>query len=229
LHDIIAFSKREWMNRLLLAFLTIITWSFNVYCVPIETPDFEESNEFIIKSPPNWGYRTFRGKNGLIGALWPYGTSFNSTDTAIFVFVQNDEEKLPAKPDNIQLFTEKCPKMNFHFWNGNDNDETASIAEQYFIGRCGRTMILFKEVIGKYTLVIVLVSSRYVTKRQLKDAKNVVAAYVEEIKKYIKIKSEDDSEDNSENEDDDENSSKSKKKKGNKKGGGKEGEEEETK
>ncbi|MDR2782174.1 MAG: hypothetical protein LBB21_07050 [Holosporaceae bacterium] len=174
------------MGRLLL-FLFVLC-EFSVRGVPIETPELDERNEFAIQSPEDWGYRTFKGKNGLIGVLWPKGTSFNSTDTAIFVFVQDSKEKLPKKPDNINLFTEKCPKAKFKFskMTKRKRDETLSIAEEYFSGRCGRTMILFKEVIDNYTIIVFLASARYVSKKHLSDTKKVVANYRKEIEKYIK-------------------------------------------
>jgi hypothetical protein len=186
------------MERSIVVFLVILS-EFCAQGVPIETPEFDERNEFVIRAPDDWGYRTFNGKNGLIGALWPRGTSFNSTDTAIFVFLQNNNEKLPKKPANINLFTEKCPKANFKFSkiskeskkrrkkdDDDNDDETFSIAEEYFSGRCGRTMILFKEVIENYTVVIFFASAKYVSKKQLEDAKTVAANYRKEIAKYIR-------------------------------------------
>ncbi|MDR0631657.1 MAG: hypothetical protein LBF54_00175 [Holosporaceae bacterium] len=175
------------MGRCCLLFLIVILLNLEVFSVPIETPEFDERNEFVIRSPEGWGYRTFRGKNGLIGALWPAGTSFNSTDTAIFVFLQNDNEKLPSVPDNINLFTEKCLKANFKFSTKKGQDRTQSIAEEYFSGRCGRTMILFKEVIdNNYTVIIALVSANYVSKAQMASAKEVASAYREEIERRHK-------------------------------------------
>ncbi|MDR1334604.1 MAG: hypothetical protein LBJ71_05285 [Holosporaceae bacterium] len=180
------------MGRLLLFLFTLL--EFSVHGVPIETPEFDERNEFVIQAPEEWGYRTFNGHNGLIGALWPRGTSFNSTDTAIFIFLQNNNEKLPPKPNNINLFTEKCPKAMFRFLKTakeKEDDETLSIAEEYFSGRCGRTMVLFKEVISEYTVIIALVSARYVSKKQLADAKLIAASYRKEIRKYLKNISDD--------------------------------------
>jgi hypothetical protein len=174
------------MGRCCLLFLIIILSNLGVFGVPIETPEFDERNEFVIRSPEGWGYRTFRGKNGLIGVLWPAGTSFNSADTAIFVFIQNDNEKLPPLPNNINLFTEKCSKANFKFSTKKDQDKTQSIAEEYFTGRCGRTMVLFKEIIDNYTVIIALVSANYISKAQLNSTKEIVSAYKEEIEKYIK-------------------------------------------
>jgi hypothetical protein len=175
--------------------------------VPIATPEFDERNEFVIQAPEEWGYRTFNGHNGLIGALWPRGTSFNSTDTAMFIFLQDDGRKLPKRPDNINLFTEKCPKAKFKFLKPSNvkksDDETLSIAEEYFSGRCGRTMVLLKEVVNEYTVVIALVSAHYVSKKQLVDAKAVAASYSKEIKKYIKnISSDSESDDKSDDDDD---------------------------
>ncbi|MDR0968352.1 MAG: hypothetical protein LBL99_01805 [Holosporaceae bacterium] len=175
------------MVRFVLFLLATLFTNFTCRGVPIATPDFDERNEFVIKDPHDWGYRTFNGKNGLIGVLWPAGTSFNSADSAIFVFLQNNKEKLPAKPCNINLFVEKCPKANFKFASSKEkNDQTLSIAEQYFSGRCGRTMILFKEAIEEYVVIIALVSAQYVTKKQLADAKEVASAYRKEIEKSIK-------------------------------------------
>ncbi len=173
------------MKRVVWFFLLLILCWGDVKCDPIETPDFDERNIFAIKSPLGWGYRTFVGKNGLIGALWPAGTSFNKTDTAVFVFLQNNNEPLPEVPDNINLFREKCEKADFKFAApSSENDVTQSIAEHYFSGRCGRTMILLKEQIGNYTVIVAFVSARYVTKKQLDDVKEIVRSYKREIQKY---------------------------------------------
>ncbi|MDR2158356.1 MAG: hypothetical protein LBO02_03515 [Holosporaceae bacterium] len=197
------------MEKLILFFFLIIFSNFRVYGVPIETPEFDERNEFVIKSPAGWGYRTFNGKNGLIGALWPSGTSFNSADTAVFIFLQNSNEEIPRKPDNINLFTEKCPKAKFKFSSSRDNeDETLSIAERYFSGRCGRTMILFKENVDNYTVVIALVSSKYVSKKQLTDVKIIALSYKKEIEKYIKGLSNSDDEEQDDSTENDENQKK---------------------
>jgi hypothetical protein len=171
-----------------LFFLVVICLNFWVCGIPIETPEFEERNKFVIRSPGGWGYRTFNGKNGLIGVLWPSGTSFNSTDTIAFVFLQNNNEKLPRKPANIKIFNEKCPRAGFKFANSKDEDnETLSIAETYFSGRCGRTMILFKESVRNYTVIVALISAKPVLQKQLVDTKQIIAAYKKEIEKYLKI------------------------------------------
>lgn len=174
------------MKRVVWFFLLLILCGGEVKCDPIETPDFDERNIFAIKSPLGWGYRTFVGKNGLIGVLWPAGTSFNKTDTAVFVFVQNNNEPLPEEPDNVNLFREKCEKADFKFApTDSSNDETQSIAENYFRGRCGRTMILMKEQVGDYTIIIAFVSARYVTKQQLDEVKEVIKSYKKEVQKYL--------------------------------------------
>lgn len=170
----------------------IIFWLFFIMtprgsCVPIQTPDLEERNEFVIRSPDNWGYRTFRGKNGLIGVLWPGNVSFNMTDTACFVFLQTADQSIPEVPDNVNLFREKCPEADFKFFSEENDNPTYSLAETYFTGRCGRTTILFKETIRQYTLIFALISGRYISKREFADIKNVVKAYRIEVKKYLKM------------------------------------------
>jgi len=194
------------MGRLMkvLLFVTSVLLSFGVYGDPIETPDEEERNEFCIRSPDGWGYRTFEGNNGLIGTLWPAEKTFNSTDTAVFVFLQNDNEEFPEAPHNINIFMEKCPQASFHFFKkesdkeeegeddkkeNHENDDTLSIAEEYFSGRCGRTMILFKEKVEYYTVIIALVSAKYVSKSQLADVKLAARAYRREIEKYLEDQS----------------------------------------
>ena len=163
----------------------IILSNFTVYSDIIETPEHDERNTFVIDPPDGLGYRTFAGKNGLISVLWPSECSFNSSDTAIFVFIQNNNEPLPDIPDNINLFMEKCPQANFKFASPKDRkDETLSISERYFSGRCGLTMILFKEDIGNLTLVVLLASAKYVSSSQMADAKAIVAAYTKEITKH---------------------------------------------
>lgn len=167
--------------------LPILLFSnFLAVAVPIDTPEVDERNEFVIKCPFGWGYRTFKGHNGLIGVLWPANTSFNLTDTAVFVFLQTAYEDIPDEADNINLFTEKCPLAQFKFAEeGTENDNTLSIEEKYFSGRCGRTMVLFKEVVGPYTLVFAYISANYVSKKQFFDVKQMVAAYKDEVQKYI--------------------------------------------
>jgi hypothetical protein len=174
-----------------LLFSTTIFLNFWVCGIPIETPEFDERNEFVIRSPEGWGYRTFNGKNGLIGVLWPSGTSFNSTDTIAFVFVQNDNEKLPEKPANIDIFNEKCPGAGFKFAKAKDEEnDTLSIAETYFSGRCGRTMILFKESVENYTVIVAFVSAKPVLQKQLTAVKQIAPAYKKEIENYLKIMTE---------------------------------------
>ena len=172
------------------------------YSVPIDTPDVDERNNLVIRSPDGWGYRTFRGNNGLIGVFWPKGTSFNKTDTAVFVFLQDSNEQFPEIPDNINLFTEKCTKATFKFAEITaDENPTKSLGEKYFNGRCGHTMILSEEKIDNYRIVIALVSAKpYVTKTQLRDLKEISNAYRRETEEYItnkqNINLEDDEEDN---------------------------------
>jgi hypothetical protein len=180
----------------------------------IETPEVEEWGEFAVKVPSGWGYRSLSGRNGLVGVLWPAKKSFNKSDTAIFVFLQNDGETLPKKPNNIQILVDKCPKLTFHFSTAkgisleteNDSkekefaqeDETISIAEEFFSGRCGRTMILFKEVVSSYSIVVALISGRYVSLDEFNVAKHVTAAYREEVMAHIKaLSGEDGNEDKS--------------------------------
>lgn len=172
------------MKRVVCFFLLLILFGFEVKCDPIYTPDFDPRNIFAIKSPIGWGYRTFAGENGLIAVLWPAETSFNRTQTAVFVFIQNADAPLPEVPDNIHLFREKCEKADFKFAKSN-NDVTKSIAENYFEGRCGRTMILLKEQVGNYTIIVSFVSAGYVTKKQLDEVKEVVRSYKYEIQKYL--------------------------------------------
>lgn len=156
--------------------------------VPIDTPDPDERNNFVIRCPDGWGYRTFEGNNGLIGVLWPKGTSFNLTDTAIFVFLQDNNEPFPEEPDNINLFDEKCPKAKFMFdKTRSDSDLTQSLGERYFSGRCGRTMVIMKERIENYNIIILAVSAKkYITKDQLYDLKEITRAYRREAEAYLR-------------------------------------------
>ncbi|MDR1560950.1 MAG: hypothetical protein LBS23_01190 [Holosporaceae bacterium] len=175
------------MKRLCLFFIIFSLINDELSSNPIETPELDERNKFVIQAPPEWAYRTFQGENGLIGVLWPFRTSFNLSDTVIFVFLQNTDSQLPNNPENINLFTEKCPKANFKFAKSKDlNDPTKSIEETYFSGRCGRTMVLFEERVRPYNVIISLISSKYISKQQLADVKEIVSSYKAEIEKYIK-------------------------------------------
>lgn len=170
----------------LLSLLFTLMIGFDSVCVPIETPDYPEKNELVIRAPFGWGYRTFQGKNGLIGVLWPKGTSFNDCDTAVFVFLQNMEDNLPEEPENGYLFSEKCDKSAFKFViPEDDEDETMSIGEKYFLGPCGRTEVLFEERIESYRIVIMLASSYYIPKGLFKDVKYIVSAYRKELEKNL--------------------------------------------
>ena len=173
-----------------LAFFVLMFFAFTeTRAVPIETPDTDERNNFVVRAPDGWGYRTFKGNNGLIGVFWPRGTSFNRTDTVVFVFLQNSDEELPKIPDNINLFTEKCTKARFKFATPlSDDNPTKSLGEKYFNGRCGRTMILMKEEVENYRIVMALVSAKpYITKKQLMDLKEISNAYRHEAEEYIKV------------------------------------------
>lgn len=169
-----------------LCFFALLIFSFSIYGREITTPEIEEKNKFFIHSPSDWGYRTFKGENGLIGALWPANTSFNLTETAIFVFLQTADEKLPEIADNINLFHEKCPGMDFKLFTPEKNNNIFSLNETYFSGRCGRTTVLFKETIGQYTLIFALISGNYITKKQFEDTKAIVKAYKDEVENYVK-------------------------------------------
>jgi len=172
----------------LLYYLFSLLFFFGSYCVPIETPDQPERNKFVINAPDGWAYRTFKGNNGLIGVLWPKGTSFNDCDTAVFVFIQHiNEPFLPEVPENSHLFKEKCPKAEFNFTHlEDDQDATMSIEEKYFTGLCGRTEVLFEEKIQNIRAVTVLASSFYVSQNLFEDVKYIVSAYRKEIEKELK-------------------------------------------
>lgn len=158
-------------------------------CLPIETPDQPERSQFVIKAPSGWAYRTFKGNNGLVGVLWPKGTSFSDCDTAVFVFIQNFDEPLPKIPDNIQIFGEKCQKAEFKFADRkNDQDKTFSIEEKYFSGFCGRTQILFEEKVKNFRIITMLASSFYVSRDLFEDVKYIVSAYKTEIEDSLGIK-----------------------------------------
>jgi hypothetical protein len=175
------------MKNFSLCFVALFAICGKLLADPIETPEFDERNKFVIHAPEDWAYRTFNGDNGLIGVLWPIGNNYNQADTVVFIFAQEFGSRLPAKPANIHLFTEKCPQANFVFSKNKDgSDPTKSIEETYFTGRCGRTMILFEEKVGKYAIIAALISSKHVPKEQLDDARTVVNAYKKEIEKYIK-------------------------------------------
>ena len=159
-------------------------------CVPIETPDQPERSRFAIRAPSGWAYRTFKGDNGLVGVLWPKGTSFRDCDTAVFVFIQDFKQKLPEIPDNVHIFKEKCPKAEFKFSNTKeDQDKTFSIEEKYFSGLCGRTQILFEEKVKNFRIITVLASSFYVSHDLFEDVKYIVSAYKTEIEDSLGIKS----------------------------------------
>lgn len=173
------------------AIVSLLFVNLSGHCMPIPTPEVEERNEFVIRAPSGWGYRTFPGKNGLIGVLWPSNVSFNMAMTAIFVFLQTADEPIPEPLANINLFREKCPGADVKFFRPNDeqetekNKDTKSIAETYFTGRCGRTMILFREVINQYTLIFALISKDYITRKQFADTKQIVQAYKHEIEESL--------------------------------------------
>lgn len=174
------------MKKVLLGFVVVLLFFIEIAkCIPIETPDIpEECNNFMISCPSGWGYRTFDAENGLIGVFWPEDTTFNATDTAVFVFLQDNNKKLPEEPENLNLFTEKCTKATFNF-SFKDDDPTESLAEKYFSGRCGRTMIIFKERVKNYHVILALVSAKYISKKQLNDVKQIAKNYKQEIKTYL--------------------------------------------
>lgn len=171
-----------------LGFLIVFFLLFaETFGVPIETPDYDERNDFVVRCPAGWGYRTFTGDNGLIGVFWPKKTSFNLTDTAIFVFLQNNDKPIPKKADNIHLFREKCTKARFKFaTERSERNRTKSLGEKYFRGRCGRTMVIIEEVVGPYRVVLLIASAkRYITKKQLLDFKEIARAYKREAQEYF--------------------------------------------
>lgn len=174
----------------LLYCLLALLFFFGSECTTIETPDQPERSRFVIRAPSGWAYRTFRGDNGLIGVLWPKGTSFNDCDTAVFVFIQDfNEPFLPEIPENGHLFREKCPKSEFKFADlEDDQNETISIEEKYFTGLCGRTEILFEEKVKNFRIITVLASSFYVSYDLFDDVKYIVSAYKKEVEASLGIK-----------------------------------------
>ena len=68
---------------------------------------------------------------------------------------------------------------------GEKRRSTLSLSEQYLKGRCGRTTILFREVVNQYTLIFVLVAEGYVTETQLADVERAVKSYRNEVEQYI--------------------------------------------
>ncbi|MDR3151826.1 MAG: hypothetical protein LBT67_03165 [Holosporaceae bacterium] len=160
--------------------------SMDLQAVSIYTPAHTENNKFAIKCPDEWGYRTLKGDNGLIGVMWPAISTFNLTGTAVFIFVQDNRGKLPKAPCNINIFREKCPGADFKFSSAADNKNyTKSIGEKYFKGHCGRTAVIFEEKVGQYILVFFFISDKYVTKKQFAEVKIAVNAYRREVEKYI--------------------------------------------
>lgn len=176
------------MKKIFIAIVLLLA-NLSTFCIPIPTPDFAELNKFVIKAPSGWGYRTFKGENGLIGVLWPSNVSFNGAMTVLFVFLQTAGQPIPDPLDNINLFQEKCPKANVQFVRPEDipkkKRNTLSISDQYFQGRCGRTTVLFREVINQYTLVFALVAKDYVTKAQFADVEEIVKSYRNEVEQYV--------------------------------------------
>ena len=172
--------------KILLLFIYIML-STVTFCKQIETPQVEEHNKFAIETPLGWGYKTLHGDNGLIGVLWPRGTSFNDADTVIFVFVQNMKQISANNdiiPENLDIVRGKCQDLLFKFSSTDEEgDSTLSIGERYFSGRCGRTRIAFEERVGNYRIIVCLVSSFYVSSRIFNDARSVVRAYKEEVAK----------------------------------------------
>ena len=173
----------------LLYCLLALLFLFGSECVPIETPEPPERSRFVIRAPSGWAYRTFKGNNGLIGVLWPKGTSFNDCDTAVFVFIQDfDEPFLPEVPENGHLFREKCPKAEFKFADSEDDqNKTLSIEEKYFNGLCGRTEVMFEEKVKNFRIITVLASSFYVSDDLFDDVKYIVSAYKTEIEDSLGI------------------------------------------
>lgn len=175
--------------KLLYCFLALLFF-FGADCIPIETPEQPERSRFVIRAPSGWAYRTFKGNNGLIGVLWPKGTSFNNCDTAVFVFIQDfNEPFLPEVPENGHLFQEKCPKSEFKFADAEDDqNQTLSIEEKYFTGLCGRTEVMFEEKVKNFRIITVLASSFYVSDDLFDDVKYIVSAYKAEIEDSLGIR-----------------------------------------
>jgi hypothetical protein len=154
----------------------------------IDTPNKSyDGNKIAIKIPGGWGYRTFPGRNGLIGALWPNGTTYHKAKTVIFIFLQSRYNGTPA---NVNLYEEKCTKSKFKFATEKDNkDPRKSVYEKYFTGPCGSTMVLFEEIIGDWHLICVLASSKEsISKIALTNAKEVVNHYKKELEQTIEEK-----------------------------------------
>ena len=174
----------------LLYCLLALLFLFGSECVPIETPEQPERSRFVIRAPSGWAYRTFKGNNGLIGVLWPKGTSFNDCDTAVFVFIQDfNEPFLPEVPENGHLFREKCPKSEFKFADAEDDqNQTLSIEEKYFTGLCGHTEVMFEEKVKNFRIITVLASSFYVSDDLFDDVKYIVSAYKAEIEDSLGIR-----------------------------------------
>jgi hypothetical protein len=119
--------------------------------------------------------------------MWPAWTTFNLTDTAIFIFLQDDNAKIPKIPCNINLFSEKCTKAKFRFISQKEsNDPTLSLGEKYFRGRCGRTMIIMKETVENFNIIILAAAAKTLSSKQLDDVKKISASYRSEAEKYVR-------------------------------------------
>jgi hypothetical protein len=173
------------MFRLLIVAAALLL-SLKLQAIAIYTPANTENNKFAIKCSNEWGYRTLKGDNGLIGVMWPATSTFNLTGTAVFIFVQDNRAALPKVPCNINIFREKCTGADFKFSTAAENKNyTKSIGEKYFKGRCGRTTVIFEEKVGQYIIIFFFVSDKYVTKKQFAEVKEALKGYKEEVEKYI--------------------------------------------
>lgn len=147
-------------------FYTIILFVGMFWAKPIYTPTEVDELELNVPAPDGWAVKHYNVSAGLKAIFWPMGFDPINADLMIFVFIGN-KSKPEKELHNMDPFKYKCPTMGMYRIPDIKLDSENSL-QHYFKGRCGRGMALLHIDEGYYSLIILLVSSQYLTTNQLK-------------------------------------------------------------
>lgn len=159
-----------WKYLLILAFIITTSLPKAIY-----TPAIVDEVSLNVPAPDGWAVKHYNVNAGLKAIFWPIGFNPINTDIMVFVFIGNKSN--PArKLENMDPFRYKCPGMGMKkipdVSRGSENS-----LETYFKGRCGRGMALMHIDEGYFSVLILMVSSQYLTTNQSKALASIGKRY----------------------------------------------------
>lgn len=160
------------MVKFFIAFIVIFN---SVFARPIFTPTIVDEVSLNIGAPNGWAVKNYQVTAGLKAVFWPIGHDPINTDIIIFVFIGNKSAPV-YQLENMDPFRYKCPGMMLKKVP-NLKSPTDNTLETYFSGRCGRGVAISHIDEGYYSLIILMVSSEYLTTNQLNALSEISKSY----------------------------------------------------